>query len=412
MNLAVWMYGKRIGLLSQRRGVLSFSYTADALELGIGRPLVSTSMPVGREAYSGAVPKAFFGGLLPEGDARRMIAYDLGLEDQDVFGLLEALGRDCAGALVIIPEADALVDEGVPEPISDSEVAERIRNLRVAPLGVDQRVRVSLAGMQEKLLLARVGDGWGLPVDGAPSTHIIKPRHPLLANLVANEALCMRVAHHLGVLAAAVEIHAFDDLEVLVVERYDRTPANGQELILRLHQEDFCQAHALDAERKYEERRGLSFRQCAQLLERWSPRPEELARLLDVMVLNVLVGNADAHAKNLSLLHTPSGEVRLAPAYDVMSTIYYPDVSTTPGMFVNDVRDIAAITRGDLIGEAVGWGRTEESTAARVDELLAGAEEAIERAAHETSPPDELVDALLTRAHALAPTASLARRTN
>lgn len=398
------MYGSQVGLLSRRRDLLVFEYTADALKLGVGRPLVSTSMPVRSRPYSGAIPKAFFDGLLPEGEARRMIAYDFELDDRDVFGLLAALGRDCAGALVIIPEGEPLADEGVPEPVSDAEVADRIRKLRVAPLGVDQRVRVSLAGMQEKLLLARVGDGWGLPVDGAPSTHIVKPRHSHLANLVANEAFCMRIAQHLGVLSAAVEVRRFDDLEVLVVERYDRTPSSEQDRMLRLHQEDFCQAHALDAERKYEERNGLSLRRCSQLLERWSTGPEQLERLLDIVTLNALVGNADAHAKNLSILHTPSGEVRLAPAYDVMSTIYYPNVSTTPGMFVNGVRDVRTITRDDLIREAGSWGRIEDAAAARVEELLAGAEDAIERAARETAPPEELVGALLARARALRST--------
>lgn len=400
MSLAVWMYGTKIGVLARRRGALSFTYTPEALDLGAGRPLVSTSMPVRSRPYGGSVPQAFFDGLLPEGEARRMIAYDFGLDERDVFGLLTALGRDCAGALVIIPEEETLVDEGAPEPISDAEVAERIRKLRVAPLGVDQRVRASLAGMQEKLLLARVGEGWGLPVDGAPSTHIIKPRHPLLENLVANEAFCLRVATHLGVTAASVEVGVFEDVEVLVVERYDR--AVEGERVMRLHQEDFCQAHGLDTERKYEERQGLSLRQCAELLVRWSPGPEELDRLLDIVTLNALVGNADAHAKNLSLLHTPAGEVRLAPAYDVMSTVYYPAVSTTAGMFVNGIEDIRPLRPSDLIREAVSWGLAEEAATARVEERLAKAEEAIERAAGETRAPDELVEAVAARARAFA----------
>lgn len=401
VTLAVWMYGRQVGVLSRSRRELSFAYSEGAIELGAGRPLVSTSMPVRARPYGDGVAKPFFDGLLPEGEARRMIAYDFDLDPSDVFGLLAALGRDCAGALVIVPEAEQLGEAGVPEPISDAEVAERIRKLRVAPLGVDQRVRASLAGMQEKLLLARVDEGWGLPVDGAPSTHILKPRHPFLQDLVVNEAFCMRIAYQLGVRAASVDVGVFDDLEVLVVERYDRALGDDGVNVMRLHQEDFCQAYALDADRKYEERGGPSLSRCAELLERWSSG-DELNRLLDIVTLNVVVGNADAHAKNLSILHTPGGEVQLAPAYDVMSTIYYETVSTTPAMFVNGVQDINAITRDDIVAEAVGWGLSVDAIAPRVDELLAGAEEAVDSAAADIEPPEDLHEVLRSRAQALA----------
>lgn len=396
------MYGVQTGLLSRRRGALVFEYTQEALRGGVGRPLLSVSMPTRPRPYQGDVPRAFFDGLLPEGDARRMIAYDFGVDEHDVLGLLAAIGRDCAGALVIIPEAEMPVTEGLPEPITDAQVADRIRNLRFAPLGVDQRVRGSLAGMQEKLLLSRVGDGWGLPVDGAPSTHIVKPSHPLLSDSIANEAFCMRVARHLGVLAAEVEIRTFEGLPALVIERYDRSPAIGRQPALRVHQEDFCQAHAFDVQRKYEERGGPSLRHCAQMLERWSRGSEELERLLDVVTLNVLVGNADAHAKNLSLLHDAGGQVRLAPAYDVMATVHYPGLTTIPGMFVNGVRDIRAVTRDDLVSEAESWGMPQRLVAARIEQLLVGAEDAIRAAADEIKPPDDLVHSLLVRARSLA----------
>jgi serine/threonine-protein kinase HipA len=401
--LAIWMYERQIGLLSRQRGVLSFAYTPEALELGAGLPLLSVSMPTRSRRYSGDLPTAFFDGLLPEGEARRMIAYDFGVNDDDVLGLLRAIGRDCAGALVIVPEGTNLDEAGLPEPISDADVAERIRNLRFAPLGVDQRVRASLAGMQEKLLLSRVDDGWGLPVDGAPSTHIMKPAHPLLADSIANEAFCLRLASVLGVSSAPVALLEFDGLGVLAVERYDRTPPDAENRVVRLHQEDLCQAHGLDGQRKYEERGGPSLRQCAALLDRWSSGAVELERLLDITTVNVLVGNADAHAKNLSLIHDATGEVRLAPAYDLMSTVYYPNVSTTAGMFVNGVRDIQEISRDDLVAEAASWGIAEDAASARLEELLGAAAEAIQRGAAEINPPEALVDAVATRAHELAP---------
>ena len=401
-RLAVWMYGTQVGVLSRRRDALGFSYTQGALDDGLGRPLLSVAMPTRPAAYRGAVPAAFFDGLLPEGEARRMIAFDFGVDERDVMGLLTAIGRDCAGALVIIPDGDALDEGGVAEPIGDGQVAQRLRALRFAPLGVDQRVRVSLAGVQEKLLLARAGGGWGLPIDGAPSTHIVKPAHQFLADSIANEAFCMRLARHLDIPAASVETREFEGIPVLVVERYDRDRAPaGDGRVTRLHQEDFCQARALPTQRKYEQHGGASLRQCAETLSRWSRRADQLSQLLDYVTLNVLVGNADAHAKNLSLLHEPGGEVRLAPAYDVMSTVQYPNVSTIPGMFVNAVRDINDVRREDLIAEAVSWGMAPGPAAEQIERVVRGAGEAIGPAAAETRPPDDLVERVQARRQTL-----------
>lgn len=396
------MYGIPIGRLSRQRRDLVFEYTAEALQLGVGRPLLSVSMPTRSRAYRGALPHSFFDGLLPEGDSRRMIAYDFGLDEQDVFGLLDALGRDCAGALTLLPEGEPPEEGGAAEPITEEDAAERIRNLRFHPLGVDRRVRVSLAGMQEKLLLTRVAGSWALPIDGAPSTHIVKPAHPLLADSIANEALCMRAAAHMGIAVAPVAIHDFVDLTALVIERYDRSPAEGDpERTVRIHQEDFCQAHGLDAQRKYEERGGPSLRGCAELIRRWS-HTDELERLLDLVSLNVLAGNADAHAKNLSLLHGVEGQVRLAPAYDVMSTLHYPSVDPTAGMYINGVRRLDRVTARDLIDEAVAWGTTRSSASARVEHLLERAGDAIQRAADELAAPDGVTEMLLRRARALS----------
>jgi len=287
----------------------------------------------------------------------------------------------------------------MPEPISETEVAERLRRLRFAPLGIDGRVRASLAGVQEKLLLSSVGNGWGLPVDGTPSTHILKPAHQLLLDSIANEAFCMRIAHHVDVAVADVEIGTFDGVPALVIRRYDRPVRDDR--VIRLHQEDLCQAHAIDSRSKYEERGGPSLRRCARTLERWSRGSEELLLLLDHVTLSVLVGNADAHAKNLSLIHEPGGQVRLAPAYDLMATVRYPNVSTVPGMFVNGVRDISAITRSDLVEEATTWGMAPRLAEARVERLLGDAADAIGRAAEDVSPPGDLVELLLARAKTL-----------
>lgn len=405
--LGVWMDGAKVGELSRHRSALTFTYTAAALEeFGLGRPLLSVSMPTRPRPFRGAVPHAFFNGLLPEGEARQMIAYDFGVEESDVLGLLGALGRDCAGALVVIPGDEVPEVSATPEPIGEEDVSERLARLGVHPLGVDGRVRASLAGMQRKLLLSGREGGWGLPVGGAPSTHILKPPHHDLRfpQMIANEALCLRAAHHLGLPVAKVEVGSFAGTDVLIVERYDRTPRDDAGGVARIHQEDFCQATAIDGTRlrKYEEGGGPSLRMCARTLTDWSRDPYQRELLLELITFNVLVGNGDCHGKNLSLLHDQAGGVRLAPAYDIFSTIWYEAASTVPGMFVNDVRELSEISKADLISEAISWGLGADVAAARVERVLAAGEDALLRAAGEIECPEELVHTLISRSRALA----------
>jgi serine/threonine-protein kinase HipA len=226
--------------------------------------------------------------------------------------------------------------------------------------------------------------------------------------MVSNEALCMRIAYHLGISAAKVEVGEFDGMQVLIVERYDRSRTD-QGKVVRLHQEDFCQAQGVRSEQKYEDRGGPSLSRCAKLLDQWSQDKDRLERLLDINTLNVIVGNGDAHAKNLSLLYSGGRQMwaSLAPAYDVVSTVWYKTittksgdkraVSTVPGMHVNGVRDINAVTKDDLVQEAVIWGVPQDKADARVSQLLLSAEDAVQRAAGEIEPPGDLVDMLHTR---------------
>lgn len=193
----------------------------------------------------------------------RAAANDFNVLREDTYGLIRALGRDCAGALVIQP-AEALAPP-VPTaltaaPLSDSEIGRLVANLPYAPLGVGGRVRISLAGVQEKLLLTRMPNrSWGRPVDGTPSTHILKPEIARFPNTVENEAFCMRLARNLDLPVASIETMTLDGRRIIVVERYDRTlHANGS--VERIHQEDFCQATGVLPCKKYEEMAG---RRCA-----------------------------------------------------------------------------------------------------------------------------------------------------
>ena len=354
---AVWLSGVRVAVVGRERSRFRMVYTQDALardELGV--PLLSLSLPLTEERYPQGVVRAFLDGLLPEGEARKAVARDFGVRENDTYGLIRALGRDCAGALVIQP-----ADEPAPaqpttltaERLSDEEIAALVANLRSAPLGAGGRVRISLAGVQEKLLLTRMPDGaWGRPVDGTPSTHILKPEIAASPNTVENEAFCMRVAKHLGLDVAPVETTVAARRNLIVVERYDRV-VHPDGSVERLHQEDFCQATGVAPDRKYEAHGGPSLRRIAGIVQA-AAAPGSVETLLRAVTLNVLIGNGDAHAKNFSLLHEPSGALRLAPLYDLTSALFYGDVLLA--MYIDTVQCTNRVTAfARLVELSIAW---------------------------------------------------------
>jgi len=385
--LSVWLYESRVADIERaRNGRLSLRFTEEALDrFGPDSPILSTSMPTRMEPYPNAPTRDFFEGLLPEATARTSVVRALNahrprgseLDGGDTFGLLRELGRDCAGALVIQPpseDAPAAAPISEAMPISDDEVAKRLARLPQAPLGVDGRagVRVSLAGVQRKLLLARRADGrWVDPANGIPSTHILKPQIPdmNLPRSVENEAFCMRLAARVGLPAARVEVAEFGGLRVLVVERFDRRVVDGR--IQRIHQEDSCQALGIRPSLKYEEQGGPQLRRLAAVLAGFG-REDDLGQLLQLAAFNVAIGNADAHGKNYSFLHHRSGYVALSPAYDVMSTTLYEAVDRTMGMFIDDVRSIDDVELDRIVNEGASWGMTRaDAETAVVHALLA-----------------------------------------
>jgi serine/threonine-protein kinase HipA len=367
--LAIWLYGHQVAVVEKERNDrLRLSYTEDALAIYEGgTPLLSLALPLTRDRYPNAVTRAFLDGLLPEGEPRNAIAADLDLLASDVFGLLAALGKDCAGALIVQPQDDPtppLHTTRGAEPLSPDELAELVANLRSAPLGVDRNVRLSLAGVQEKLLLTRMPDGaWGRPVDGTPSTHILKPEIERFANTVENEAFCMRVAQHLGLTVANVETTIVDERAVLVVERYDRV-VDPDGNVHRVHQEDLCQALGLPAGRKYEQDAGPTLARVARVLQGVADA-DSLETFLRALTLNVALGNCDAHGKNYSLLHTDTGVLRLAPLYDLLSTRLYP-IDDKLAMYVDSVQKADRVTADRIVNEATSWGMTR----GRVEEIV------------------------------------------
>ncbi len=391
-ELAIWLYGERVATVSREQKSLRLRYTEEALaNYELGTPLLSVGLNLTDTPYPNAKTRSFLDGLLPEQDQRRTIAEQLDLNSNDTFGLIGELGLDCAGAIVVQP-----IDSAAPRPattltaapLTDEEIVERVANLRSAPLGVTDRVRISLAGVQEKLLLTRMPDGrWGEPIDGTPSTHILKPEVRDYPSTVENEAFCMRVARNLGLRTASVETTEFGERQLLVVERYDRI-TDGAGSVERVHQEDFCQVLSLPPKTKYQEDGGPSLKKIADVLRQYA-RPNSLSRLLQATYINVLLGNGDAHGKNISLLHHRDGSIELTPIYDVLSTLVYGDDHLA--MYIDGVRKASNVAQRRLINEAVSWGMREESAQLIVDDLGERSPMAIERARDETpSVPEDV----------------------
>ena len=395
-RLAIWLYRTKVAIVEEERHRLRLEYTPEAIQsFPGGTPLLSLRLPLTMERFPNGIVRPFLDGLLPEGDARRTLAEDFRLRADDTFGLARALGRDCAGALVIQPDDEPAPPEPTTltaGPLTEEALAALVANLRSAPLGADSRVRISLAGVQEKLLLTRLPDGtWGRPVDGTPSTHILKPEIRGYPQTVENEAFCMRLARRLGIPVADVETTTVAGRRLIVVSRYDRTvhPSGAVE---RIHQEDFCQATGTAPLKKYQDDGGPSLRQIAEIVR--ATDPESLSSLLSAVTLNVVVGNGDAHAKNFSLLHEASGALRLAPLYDVMSTLFYGDDRLA--MHIDNIRHTNRVTVDRIVNEAAAWGVSRATAKAIVSELLANIPEAAERAADDTPGAPQEIRKIIT----------------
>lgn len=384
--LAIWLYGLKVAGVKSERGRLRLSYTDDSLKrYSLGTPLLSLSLPLTSERYTHGVVRPFLDGLLPEGDARSVVAADFDLLASDTFGLIRALGRDCAGALIVQPDEEPAPPPPTTltaAPLTDVDVADLVASLRSAPLGISSRVRISLAGVQEKLLLTRMPDGgWGRPVDGTPSTHIIKPEIARFPNTVENEAFCMRMAKHLKLPVAEVETIEAQGHRLIVVQRYDRI-VHPDGKVERVHQEDLCQATGRLPEQKYEEDGGPSLRQVAEILQA-ATEPDSLETLLRSLAVNVLIGNGDAHGKNFSLLHDASGAIQLAPLYDLLSTLVYGDDRLA--MYIDNVHRTNRVTADRMLNEAVRWGLTRRAAAEIIADVLDRVPAAAESAREETN---------------------------
>ncbi len=330
--LDVYLLDNCVGQLTQNdSGELGFSYAPDWLENAQAIAL-SQSLPLQAEPFLNPDCHGFFGGILPEEAMRERIAKNLGISKKNDFAMLAEIGGECAGAVSFILAGQQLTtDTPDYKALSEEDLAEVLRDLPKYPmLAGEEGIRLSLAGAQEKITVFCSEDGFSIPLNGAPSTHILKPAIQRFEDTVLNEAVCMKLAKAIGLPVADVEILDIENIQVLSVERYDRLI--GGDVIKRLHQEDFCQALGIVSEMKYQNEGGVSLKQAFELLRYVSAVPViDLQHLLNGVIFNYLVGNNDAHGKNFSLLYS-DGQIRLAPFYDLLCTAYYPELAPKMAM--------------------------------------------------------------------------------
>lgn len=337
-ELSVRLCEQPVGTLRLNSGSMEFSYTKDA------RPL-SLSMPPSEGAYKNRSCEAFFGGLLPEPiETKKLIARLYGLRSNSSFSLLSKIGFDCAGAVSLTDSSEPLRESALysleGHPLSEKELHNHLEQLPKRPLfaGVDG-VRISLAGVQDKAALCLIDNKLCVPSPDVPTTHILKPPVRGLDDSVENEYLCMSLAKKAGLKTAEVQLQKAGDINYLLIERFDRHFEPGSK-IKRIHQEDFCQALGVVSTKKYEADGGPSLTDCFDLLNQVTFPGVDRLELLRRVIFNYLVGNADCHAKNFSIIHFDDGTIQLSPTYDVLCTAIYSHATSKMAMSIGGQADM------------------------------------------------------------------------
>ncbi|MBF0382061.1 MAG: type II toxin-antitoxin system HipA family toxin [Magnetococcales bacterium] len=325
-HLGVYLHESFVGQLSLQGRDLTFKY--DSQYLKTDGPTLSVRLPLSEQLYGDDIARPFFANLLPEGGFRRELCRQYGISEANDFALLKAIGGDCAGAVSILPDDEVLLGASkrnyhLLEKHDLANLFPQQQNSKMMVAGQ----RLSLAGAQNKVPLYFDGTDLYIPVNGAPSSHILKPamgeEYP---GSVANELFCNKLADEIGLTVPQTEWFYGHYL----IERYDRIDKNGQ--INRLHQEDFCQALGYLPTQKYQTTEGgPGFKQCFQLLNGSGIPVFDKKRLLEWGLFNLIIGNADAHAKNISILYRGSS-YQLAPLYDLICTAVYPGLDNKLAM--------------------------------------------------------------------------------
>ena len=328
--LQVYLNNRQVGYLEkQPNGAVEFRYASSWLNWEQAFP-VSLSLPLREDVWRGAPVVAVFENLLPDSGAlRRRVAEKVGAAGTDAYSLLSTIGRDCVGALQFLPEdaengLDSTSIDGVA--LKENEIESLLKNLASAPLGLtrDDDFRISLAGAQEKTALLRHNEQWLKPKGTTPTTHLFKtqigqlPNGIELSNSVENEFYCLKLAEAFGLKANKAEIQTFGETKALIIERFDRLWTSDGRL-LRLPQEDCCQALSIPPTQKYQNKGGPGIIDIFELLKGSDTPMEDSKAFLKSQILFWLIGATDGHGKNFSLFLRPGGSYSLTPLYDILT---------------------------------------------------------------------------------------------
>ncbi|MEJ8847359.1 type II toxin-antitoxin system HipA family toxin [Variovorax rhizosphaerae] len=335
-ELDIWMNGEYVGAwFWTRTGVPALRYDDAWLRSPNVRALsLSLPIPAGTKELRGPAVENYFDNLLPDSDRiRERLRRRFQASSIEAADLLSAIGRDCVGAVQLLPagQAPEPFDRIESEPLTDTQVAQTLRNVTADPVlgqtaGDEDDFRISIAGAQEKTALLRLGNRWHRPHGATPTTHIFKLPLGLVGNMranmsdsVENEWLCARLLAALGFAVAGSEMARFDDQKALIVERFDRRRMDAGRWIARLPQEDFCQATSTPAQRKYESDGGPGMRECLSLLAASDDAQADRLRFALTQLAFWLLAATDGHAKNYSIFLRRGGGYSMTPLYDVIS---------------------------------------------------------------------------------------------
>ena len=417
--LTVYLNNRHVGQLSRDpSGGLSFGYAQSWLEWQHALP-VSLSLPLRKDRYFGAPVQAIFENLLPDYEPlRRRIAQRVGAPGTDAFSLLAEIGRDCVGALQFLPEGEEPGKGTKPtgRPVNNEQIADILGKLDIAPLGIrgDRDFRISIAGAQEKTALLYYNGEWIQPTETTPTTHILKPSIGRLPNgmdlshSVENEYLCLRLLRQFGLACAHAEIKRFADKTALVVERFDRRWTSDNRLI-RLPQEDCCQALSVPPTRKYQNQGGPGVAEIMSLLKASDNPGPDRYDFFKANVLFWLIGATDGHAKNFSLALLPGGRFRMTPLYDVLTAqpsadareLTRKDFRLAMRLGSSNHYRVHDICRHHFVETGTEAGLSQRAVEALLEDVSSRATEAIERTMTDLPSgfPQDLVDSVIRGLH-------------
>ena len=357
---------------------------------------ISIGLPLEEKTFDAKRTRIFFEGLLPEGFTRRCVAEWMHIDENDYLSILAALGRECLGAIKILDESDDTISPEYRE-LSAGEVYALANEGATESAELVTKSHLSLTGASGKvgLYYDEKKAKWFLPLGAAPSTHIVKQSHVRLKKIVANEQLCLLTAKYLGIEVPESFIVTTDtedeEAVLFATKRYDRSFAgndrqiNGMPAPRRLHQEDFSQALGIASSNKYEKENEGYLKRLFDLIRIHSADPmTDSLKLWDICVFNYLIGNTDNHIKNLSLLYSADlKSVRLAPAYDIVSTMIYSSSTEDMALRINGICNINEITRDSFEKAASSVGLGTKMAMKRFDAMVSGFVSAISRAKEE-----------------------------